>query len=225
VIAKEIGMKTPVISTVINHPVTLGVKGTEDDGRIKLTGTSYYVDAAKQLELYRSLFPAIKKVGMIFDATNPAGFLAEEPFMREACEEAKLPFASVGVKAKGELQEATRKLVEEGVGVIVIPTNRLVYENLQEVTTLAHGKGVPVVSLNKQAVENGAIAALFADTYNLGRLTAGMARRILVEQAKPSQIGFQYIPEPEIILNLNSAQELQYEFPPEILSSAAIVVQ
>lgn len=224
-IAKRLQLKTPVIATVINHPASLGV-GQDDAGSgTRLTGTSYYIDASKQLQLYRALFPKAAKVGMIFDKNNPAGALAEEPFMRKACESSGLAFVSVGITDKTELRAAAAQLVEAGVDMIVVPTNKLVYGNLQTVFEVTASHRVPVVSMNKQGVEAGALAALYGDTYNLGRQAATMAKQILTQGADTIEIAFQYIPDPDVILNLSSASQLDFEIPAEVLSSAAIVMQ
>jgi putative tryptophan/tyrosine transport system substrate-binding protein len=82
-IAKKIGMNTPVIATVINHPASLNIDDEQVGNNLKLSGTSYYIDVRDQLELYRELFPSARKIGMIYDAKNPAGYLAEEPFLRK----------------------------------------------------------------------------------------------------------------------------------------------
>ena len=224
-IAKKLELQTPVIATVINHPASLGVGQDNGTSRTKLTGTSYYIAAKKQLQLYRSLFPQATSVGMIFDTKNPAGYLAEEPFMKEACNEFGLKFHSVGIDQKDALSAATESLIAAGVDLIVIPTNRLVYGNLDIVIAVTSEHNIPLVSMNKQGVEKGALAALFADTYNLGRQTAEMASRILLNKADPLDISFEYIPEPDVILNLSSAQRLNYEFPSDILGDAAIVMQ
>lgn len=224
-LAKRIGMKTPVIATVINHPVSLGVDMADTSANIKLTGTSYYVDAKKQLQFYQLIFPKINKVGMIFDSQNPAGYLAEEPFMREACKEFGVAFISKKISKKSELVLATEQLVSTGVDIVVIPTNRLVYSNLDTVLNITNKHGIPVVSMNKQGIENGALAALFADTYNLGRQAADMTKQIVVGGVSPKAVAFQFIPEPDIILNLKGAKKLGVEFPADILSRATIVMQ
>jgi putative ABC transport system substrate-binding protein len=224
-IAKDLKLKTPVIATVIGHPRTLGVAGDRSGDADPLTGTSYYVDAKRQLALYRSLFPNIRKVGMIFDAKNPAGFLAEEPLLREACKDSRLDFASVGVSSADELPDATARLIDDKVDIIVVPTNNLVYEALAKVLSVSDEKKIPVVSMNKQGVEAGALAGLFADTYYLGRQTANLARTILVEKKPAGTLAFQYIPRPDVILNMKTAKTLDYEFPPDILGEAAIVLQ
>ena len=224
-IAKTLKMRTPVIATVINHPTSLGVGHTVEDGATRLTGTSSYVDAKKQLELYRSLFPRIKKVGMIYDANNPAGALAEEPFMREISAEMGIQFVSVPVTDKEEIQPAAALLLADGVDAIVVPTNKLVYGNLDIVIEQVANKQIPIVAMNKQGVENGALAALFADTYKLGRQTAEMATLVLRRGANPENVNFGFIEDPDIIINLSSANRIGYIFPAEVLSDAAIVLQ
>lgn len=228
-IARNLSLKTPIIATVINHPASLGVKPGRMGKGSAVSGTSYYVDAQKQLELYLTLFQVRsnkkQKVGMIFDLNNPAGVLAEEPFMRKACNNKGIGFQSVAVENKSELHGAIKKLLNDGVTLVVVPTNRLVYGNLDRILSVTNPAGIPIVSMNKQGVENGALAALFADTYNLGRQTAQIADQILRNDADPAQIGFEFISNPNIIINLAAANALNYQFPPQILGDATIVLQ
>jgi putative ABC transport system substrate-binding protein len=223
-IAAQMDLKTPIISTVINHPLVLGIKDRPNSNGSIITGTSYYVDAEKQLAFYLRLFPEVRKVGMIYDSANPAGVLAEEPFMRDACAKAGLEFVSMGIKRVDELASTSDELFGQGVELVVVPTNNLIYENLEILLDRSNVKGVPVVSMNKQGVENGALAGLFADTYNLGRQTTAIAKRILDENGK-GKYPFEYSHQPDVILNLSGAQAISYEFPSEVLGSASIVMQ
>jgi putative ABC transport system substrate-binding protein len=163
-IVKNIGMATPVVATVINHPASLNISATDFGKEVKLSGTSYYIDVKKQLELYRDLFPRARKIGMIYDAKNPAGYLAEQPFLRDACAKMGLDFLSVGVNTSSELPGATQRLLDLGTDMLVIPTNNLIYDNLTAVLEITNLREIPVVSMSKQGVENGALAALYADT-------------------------------------------------------------
>jgi putative tryptophan/tyrosine transport system substrate-binding protein len=224
-VAKKIGMNTPVIATVINHPASLNISEAQVGNNVKLSGTSYYIDVKEQLKLYRELFPGARKIGMIYDSKNPAGYLAEEPFLRKACATAGLDFASVGVDSANDLPQATQHLLEAGTNMIVIPTNNLIYDNLSPVVEVTNRNQVPVVSMSKQGVENGALAALYADIYDLGRQAAELAARILREDLDPREAGFQYARHPDIIINLTSAKALQYQFPPNVLGKAAIVIR
>jgi len=224
-IARTMELRTPVVATVINHPVSLGIAGEGPREGSRLTGTSYYIDAEKQLEFYLRLYPSTETVGMIYDSNNPAGYLAEEPFMRSACERMGKRFVSIGVTQRSEIAEAALGLIKGGAQLIVIPTNRVLYSNLDAVLGVTHGHKVPVVSMNKQGVEYGALAALFADTYKLGRYTAPMAKKIMLGREDPFDIPFAYAPDPDIIINLKEAKALGYEFPPDILGMAAIILQ
>lgn len=223
-IVKKIGMTTPVVATVINHPASLNISGSDFGKQVKLSGTSYYIDVAKQLELYRELFPSARKIAMIYDSKNPAGYLAEQPFLRDACARAGLEFLSVGVDTPSELPEAARRLLSMGADMVVIPTNNLVYDHLAVVLEITNPRQVPVVSMSKQGVENGALAALYADTYDLGRQAGDLAARILKHEVDPGKVGFHFASRPDIIINLTSAKALNYRFPAKVLDMAAIVI-
>lgn len=223
-LAADMHLKTPLIATVINHPVSLGIQGVGDNGTLPLSGTSYYVDTDRQLQLYQELLPSLSRVGMIFDHNNPAGYLAEAPLMEKSCTSKGLAFISRGIAEKKDLAGAATALVDAGVDLIVIPTNFQVYGHLDEILKIATPRNIPVVSMNKQGVESGALAALFADTYKLGRLMVSIAGQILVEKKKIGEIPFLYIPRPDLIINLEAARRLNYEFGAAVLGRASIVL-
>ena len=161
---------------------------------------------------------------MILDENNPAGYLAEEPLMRKACKKAGIKFHSIAINNETHLTKATNDLLGKNVKLIIIPTNKLIYENLEQILKLTHNKRIPVVSMNKQGVENGALAGLFADTYKLGRYTARMVKDIVVNKKDVMAIPFIFIDEPDIAINVSEAGKLGYEFPPEVLGAAAIIL-
>ena len=78
--------------------------------------------------------------------------------------------------------------------------------------------------MSKQGVENGALAGLYADTYKLGRYTAPMAKQILEGEKDAAHIPFNFIPNPDVALNLKAAKTLGYAFPADILGQATIIV-
>ena len=161
-IARNLSLRTPVIATVINHPASLGVNPDSMHEGTAVSGTSYYVDARKQLDLYLQLFQnrsnKKQKIGMIFDRNNPAGALAEEPFMRKACENKGIGFQSVAVNEKSQLQGAIKKLVNDGITLVVVPTNRLVYGNLAQILAVTNPAGIPIVSTPQPLNGSGANA-------------------------------------------------------------------
>jgi len=219
-----LGLKTPVVATVINHPVSLGIqRGGENHTGI--TGTSYSIDPGMELGFYRTLFPHLSRSGMIYDIRNPAGYLAEEPMMEAACEKQGIRFISVGVEKKEGLASAAKELIARKVDIIIIPTNRLVYANLGIFLPVTNSHKVPVVSMNKQGVEYGALAALYADTYKLARLAVPILIQILEEKRVPSNIPFVFIKKPDVIINLSAAKRLNYEFPAEIIEKASIILR
>lgn len=223
-IAHTLGLKTPLIAAVINHPRALGLT-TEGGRAATLTGISYFIEPLKQLNLFLALYPDVRRIGMIYDKHNPAGYLAEAPMMKDGCEAMGVLFSSVGVSGRADLAAGLETLLQDGVEMVIVPTNNNVYRNLDLILDTAYSRQVPVVSLNKQGVENGALAALFADNYKLGRMAGPMLRSILFDGVPAASIPIIFIDQPDLIINLSAANRLNYEFPPEILVSAAIVIQ
>lgn len=223
-IANSLGLKTPLLASVINHPISLGIEKKGSTQRPNISGTSYYIDAHDQLDLYLDLFPKTKTVGMIYDGNNPAGYLAEEPLMRAACEARELKFVSKAATGRHDLSATTEALLKEQIGIVIIPTNLQIYNNLDLVLTKTNPLNIPVVSMNKQGVEKGAIAALFADTYKTGRQMVTIIQEIINHDKSTADIPFRYPDVLDLIINLKAAADLDYEFNPNILGRASIVL-
>ena len=60
------------------------------------------------------------------------------------------------MNTSSELPGATQRLLDLGTDMIVIPTNNLIYDNLTAVLEITNLREIPVVSMSKQGVENGA---------------------------------------------------------------------
>lgn len=222
-ISQSLQLQTPILSSVINHPMSLGIK---EDGNTQSTisGTSYYIDVNRQLDLYLELFPDLKKIGMVYDKHNPAGYLAEEPLMQQACMARNIEFSSMGATGRKDVAHAAKVLVLTQVDLIVIPTNLQIYNNLDLILDVTTPHSIPVVSMNKQGVEAGALAAFFADTYKMGRQMEAIFRQIVHDSKKVSEIPFVYSASPDLIINLQAAKKLDYEFKTSLLGRASIVL-
>lgn len=222
-ISQSLQLHTPLLASVINHPISLGIK---EDGNVRsnISGTSYYVDANRQLDLYLELFPDLKKIGMVYDEHNPAGYLAEEPLMQKACMARNIEFTSTGAAGRKDLQYAAKLLVLKQVDLIVIPTNLQIYNNLDLIFEVTQPHRIPVVSMNKQGVEAGALAAFFADTYKMGRQMASIIKQIVYDSKDVSNVPFVFSVSPDLILNLQAAEKLDYEFQPSLLGRATIIL-
>ena len=79
--------------------------------------------------------------------------------------------------------------------------------------------------MNKQGVENGALAALYSDTYKTGLLTGPIAKKILIDKINPKHIPFKFSLKPDLIINLKEAKKLGYNFPNTVLSDATIKLE
>lgn len=223
-IASTLSLKTPILASVINHPIILGIEKDTDATASNISGTSYYIDAEDQLALYLDLHNEASKVGMIYDKNNPAGYLAEEPMMRTACERRNIEFISIGATGRNDLELIAKQMLEHDVAFIVIPTNLQIYNNLDIVLKHTNPLKIPVFSMNKQGVEAGALAALYADTYKNGRQMIHLIDRIIINKEKAANIPFYYSDQPDLIINIKTAMDLDYEFKPTILGKASIVL-
>jgi putative ABC transport system substrate-binding protein len=221
-VAHRIVMEVPIVANVINHPVALRFAMSVESSGNNITGVSYFIPPILQLQFYQKLMPTLNRLAFIYDLSNPAGVQAELPALREACEQLGITFVPVGINRHTELEAATRQMIEQ-VDAFTVATNKMVYQYLADVLKVTEPARIPVFSLNKQGVEAGALAALYADTYKLGRLSVSQIVSILSERKKPSAVAFKFTPAPDIFLNIAAAKRIGFDFPPTILDVATVI--
>ena len=90
IIARHTLFKTPTLYTNVNNPLLLGFKTTGPPGG-NISGASYYIPIEKHLQIYKSVFPKMKRPGFLFDKHNKS-YKAEVPETRKACSTLGLGF-------------------------------------------------------------------------------------------------------------------------------------
>lgn len=222
ILAQHFLKQTPTLYTNVNNPLFLGFTTIAAPGG-NISGASYYVPIIEQLTLFKTIQPEMKKVGFLFDEKNRSR-QAEVGESRTACKTLGLACAIRLLTTPEELPEKTKELLQEGIGAIVATSSETVYHNLDLFKPLCDQAHIPIYSYHRQAVTEGAVAALASDYYLMvEKLVVPMALRVLRERVSPGTMPAAFLDENLVVINLTQAKVLGLRVSDELLRQATAV--
>lgn len=204
----------PTLITAVTDPVSCGlVKSVEHPGG-NITGTSDRVAVGKQIDLIKKLNPNAKKIGVLY-CSSEANSKVQAQTAADEAKKLGLEARDYTVSSSSELQQMVEYMCGE-VDVIFVPTDNLVVSCMPLVSKVATANKTPIICSESASVKNGALATYGIDFYELGRITARQAIRILKGEAKPENMAIEYMNEPKFVINYEIAKQLGIVIPDEL---------
>lgn len=212
----------PILITAVTDPVSAKlVKSSEKPGT-NVTGTTDMNPVKDQLKLIQEIVPNAKKVGIIYNASEINSQIQVD-VADQAAPELGLQIKKVTVTASSEVMQAAQSLVNQ-VDAIYLPTDNMVISSVTAVLKVAEENKIPVITGEVSSVENGALATIGIDYYQLGRTTGEMALRILSGE-KPQDMAIQSQTGTELVLNLKASERMGVTIPESVKAKAKKVIE
>ncbi len=208
---------TPVLITAVTDPVEAGVVNSMENPGGNVTGTTDMNPVAKQLELIKEFLPELKTIGILYNP-GEVNSVVQVDLAKEKAKEMGVNIEEGTVSNSSEVSLAVSSLVDS-VDAIYVPTDNIIVSAMPTVLQTAHNNKIPVFASENNSVEQGAIATLGIDYYQLGRQTGSMAVRIL-NGADPASMAVESSEELKLYINKKSAAEIGLEIPENLLESA-----
>jgi len=211
----------PVIFAAVTDPVGAGLVTSMAEPGGSVTGTSDQQPYPPVLELIKKLVPDAKTIGVIF---NPGE--ANSVSQVEALKAAALPYELTIVESPAAqstlVGDAARSLVGR-TDAILLPTDSTVVSVVESVVSVGKAARLPVFASDTGSVERGAVAALGFNYFEMGKLTARMADKVL-KGSNPGEIPAQVPESQDLYLNATSAKAMGVDVPEDMLADATKVV-
>lgn len=217
----SINPKVPCFVGGCNNPVELGVIKNLNSPEGKVTGVTYFIPYEKRFEIIMSLFPQIKSVGILLEKGHP-GSPIEAEGTRGQCKRLGIAYNEVVASDLNSLIEGTKKLAAT-VGLIIIPSNRLVSDNITNLLSILNVSKTPTFSFADAPVKSGAVAGVAADDVKLGELLAESVVDVVIKRKPISQVPVKMDPDPQISINESMMKNLGLKFPDTVLKKATLV--
>lgn len=171
----------PIVFSIVGAPIATGIiKDSNQTGR-NITGVSMKVPMKEQFALVKEALPGLRKLGILYCTKMPQAVANGKEAAACAPEFGWTP---VTVSFPKEDLPQLRKMVEslaQKVGAVYLPTDPVlkVPENMQTIMRISDEHGVPLVTVAKQFVEDGALMAVHCDFYDIGRQAADSITKVL----------------------------------------------
>ncbi len=160
----------PVIYTMVMPSEAADRKGSN------VSGVSMDIAPETYLAAMTGLFPAVKKIGVLFDPEHTG------PFVQKAAAAATAKGVALVLKTMSDPRQAPA-LLEEMRGKIdilwMLPDATLVsYEATEYLMLFSFRNNIPIFSFSEKYVEQGAVAALKIDPGDMGTQAGEMAQTL-----------------------------------------------
>lgn len=204
----------PIVVTAVTDPQNSGLVDSNEKPGTNVTGTSDLTPVKEQIELLTKLLPTAKTVGILYCSAEDNSLLQAKIAKKEI--EAKgLKYKEYTVSSTNEIQSVVESMAGK-VDVIYSPTDNMIAQGMTTVSMVATQNKIPCIVGEDGMVQNGGLATYGIDYYNLGKMTAKMAAKILKGESVPADMAIEYedASQCKLTVNKETAQTLGIDLSP-----------
>lgn len=219
----------PVLFMIVTDPVEAHVVASLDKPARNVSGTLFLVPEDVQLRAILSYFP-FKKIGTIYNTNEVNAVLSVDKIRAAAGEQGiEVVTRTIPNSANGEpIAESLPGLIDElanaGVDLLYVGSSSFIVLQRDTFTNAALKHRIPVAVAGEVAVvDSNALLGLVSRYYDVGKLTARQAERILVDHKRPSDIPIESLSRFSLIVNMKVARELGLYPPMSIINIVDVV--
>jgi len=201
----------PIVGTAITDYVSAKLADSNERPGGNVTGTTDMNPIKEQIDLLVELVPDAKTVGVLYTSSEDNSIL-QAKIAKECIEKLGLKYVEVTVANSNDVQQATQAIVSQ-CDAIYIPTDNTFASAMPVVYGITSQSKTPVICGEAGMVENGGLATLGINYYNLGYQSGLMAVKILKGEAEPATMPIESASEFDFAINGAVAEEIGLEIP------------
>lgn len=226
-----VGIATPSAQALANSsqeiPIVLGaVTDPEGSGLVKsneapggnITGVSDLTPIKEQFSLIKKILPEAQTIGILYSSSEDNSIVQADQAI-EIANEMGLDTQVMTVSSTNDVSQVGATLASQ-VDAIWVPTDNTIASAMNTLVSAADSNGIPIFPAVDTMVEEGGLATVGLDQYELGRLTGEMVVAILNGEADPATTPIQYLDQGKIIINEEKAKQLGITIPTQLLEQA-----
>ena len=203
--------KIPILVTAVTDPETAKLVKSNKKPETNVSGTSDLTPVEAQISLLKKLMPSAKTVGLLY-CSSEANSIFQIDIAKKACEANGLSFVEGSVSNSNEIQQVTQSLVGK-VDAFYVPTDNMLAAGMANVAMVANAAKLPVICGEDGMVSSGGLATYGINYYELGKLTAKQAVKVLKDGAKPAEMPIEYLEKFDFTYNKDTAAAIGIEIP------------
>jgi putative ABC transport system substrate-binding protein len=224
--AKAATTTVPIVFTINEDPVRLGLVGSLARSGSNLTGINFFNAelVAKRLELLRELLPGATRVAVL---VNPANATSTETTLRGvevAAPALGLQLKILNASTSGEINAAFAALGRDMADALFVGGDAFFFIRRVQLANLASRHAVPATYSSRDFVEAGGLMSYGTNLADAFRQAGVYAGRIL-KGTKPAELPVIQSSKFEMVINHETARMLGLTVPSSLLAIADEVVE
>ncbi len=184
--AKQVTNEIPIIFSAVSDPVEAELVDSMDKPGGNVTGTSDLAPMDRQLQIFKDLNSDIKKIGIIFNTSEPNSQV-QINMAKELAPGMGLEIVELGISNINDIPQALDSIIKKVDGIYTI-TDNMVASAINVVAEKAIANKLITVGAEDSHVKGGILITDGISYYELGKQSALMAKEILAEGKSPADI-------------------------------------
>lgn len=218
------GNDQPLIFGAVTDPVQTGFyDGNLDKPRKNITGTQDLWPYPAQFDLIKTLVPNIQKLGIVYNSSEVNSQVSVR-FIKQECAKRQIQLLERTVTEDSQVSLAVAGLLDAGIQAFFIPADNTTQSNAQVIIAACMNRRIPVFTGIPGIVENGAVGTVGTNYYELGKVNAAQAAKIL-SGSPARQIPVQIADKGDLYLNMTSIKKLGLTVPEQLRKTALKVYE
>lgn len=207
----------PVVFSAVTDPLGAKLVSNLAQPGGNVTGLSDLTPVAQHVALMKELVPTLQAIGVVYNP-GEANAVALVDLLKKSAKVQNITVVEGTAMKSADVQSATR-IIASKVQVMYAPTDNTVASAIDALIGAANQAKIPVVGGSTSFVQNGAIASLGFDYYQVGVQTADYVAAIL-QGKNPGEIPVGFAKGSDLFLNLQAAKKLGITIPEAMIKRA-----
>ncbi|EOL46209.1 ABC transporter substrate-binding protein [Enterococcus phoeniculicola] len=211
----------PIVLGAVTDPVGANLVADNEAPGGNITGVSDKSPVNAQMALAKQLLPTAKTVGILYSSAedNSKYQVAEA---EEAAKKQGFMTKKMAVPSSNEIAQTVQVMSQE-VDFIYIPLDNTIANAMQTVVSEANKSNKPIITSVDTMVQQGGLATVGINQFDLGVQAGKMAADILSGKSEPATTPIYTFTEGDTIINTTQAEKLGITIPEELKNSAKLV--
>ena len=213
--------KIPIVFSSVFDPEGERIASGGLSLKRNVTGISSTVPADLLLGTMRRITP-LRRIAVLY-SSGENNSNAQRHLLKRAASAAGLIVTELETKERRRLP-AVLSAIKGDLDAVYITSSSLFAPMMEDIAEVARKRKVPVVSMTSGTRGHGVFLSIFADPVEQGRVAAEKTAKIL-EGASPRSIPVDSPKMIDIVIDMNAADALGLEVPPDLLDEATEIIR
>jgi len=212
----------PVVYNYVSSGLKAGAGKSNTDHAPNVTGVSLLPANDEALEILKTHFPNIKRLGTLYCPAE-TNMVNAKIALDESAKRAGFEIEYVPAETATDVPDASAALMSRDIDAVLQIPGNLTASAFGSISEAARRSHIPVFAFQKSQAIGGAMVVVARDYRDSGRHAAHLAARIMRGE-NPARIPLEDFGKTSLIVNLDAARALNVSLPPALVRSAKDVI-